>query len=169
MSDFGMPEVLTRPLALLVPLAELVCAAALLPVAFAWWGATGILVLLLLFIAGISVNLVRGRKPDCHCFGQLSSSPIGWNLVLRNGVLAAVAAFIVWQGPEDAAASLLNLPGRLPDFWPWPSRFCLGGFPDVGACPRIAAERASAPAYRSARNKSTGARTGSTTPGISGA
>ncbi len=113
MSDFGVPGRLAQPLGLLFPLAELVLAVALVPVASAWWGASGILALLLLFIAGISVNLVRGRRPDCHCFGQLHSSPIGWNTVLRNAVLAVIAAFIVRQGSENAGASVVDWPGSL--------------------------------------------------------
>ncbi|MDX6381014.1 MAG: hypothetical protein QOI57_2038, partial [Rubrobacteraceae bacterium] len=48
--------------------------------------------------AGIALNLARGRKPDCHCFGQLHSAPAGWNTLARNGALAAVAGLLVWQG-----------------------------------------------------------------------
>jgi peroxiredoxin len=54
--------------------------------------------LLLLFVAGIGANLARGRKPDCHCFGQLHSAPAGWKTLARNGVLAALAGFLVWNG-----------------------------------------------------------------------
>jgi peroxiredoxin len=58
----------------------------------------GALALLLLFVSGISINLARGRKPECHCFGQLHSAPAGWRTLARNGVLAAVAGFILWEG-----------------------------------------------------------------------
>ena len=75
--DFGVPDFLARPFGLLLPLAELVCAGALLPDSSAWWGAAGVAALLILFIAGIGINLARGRKPNCHCFGQLSSKPVG--------------------------------------------------------------------------------------------
>jgi peroxiredoxin len=43
-------------------------------------------------------TLTRGRKPECHCFGQLHSAPAGWKTLARNGALAALAAFLVWQG-----------------------------------------------------------------------
>src|SRR5947207_6420697 len=76
--DFGVPAVLATPLGALLPLAELAVAVALLPAASVWWGALGALVLLLLFIAGIGASLARGRTPDCHCFGQLHSAPVGW-------------------------------------------------------------------------------------------
>ena len=113
MSDFDVPKSLTWPLGLLFPLAELVCAVALVPVASAWWGASGILALLLLFIVAISISLVRGRRPDCHCFGQLHSSPIGWSLVVRNLVLAGVAGVVVWHGSEDSGASVGGWLGTL--------------------------------------------------------
>lgn len=106
-TDFGLPVALAAPLGLLLPLAELAVAALLLPVATAWWGALGALLLLAAFVAGIGVNLLRGRKPDCHCFGQLHSEPIGWPTLARNGVLAALAALVVWQGRVDPGPSVL--------------------------------------------------------------
>lgn len=103
MVGFGVPESFAGPMAWLLPFAELVFAAALLPLSSAWWGATGVLILLLFFIAGISISLIRGRRPDCHCFGQLHSSPIGWQTLVRNIVLAGISAWIVWQGREILA------------------------------------------------------------------
>jgi len=67
--EFGLPAGLASPLALLLPLAELGVAVALIPASSAWLGALGAMGLLLMFVVGISVNLARGRKPDCHCFG----------------------------------------------------------------------------------------------------
>jgi peroxiredoxin len=103
LADFGVPSSLATPLATLLPLAELAVAAALIPAASAWWGALGALALLLLFVAGISINLARGRKPDCHCFGQLHSAPAGWRTLARNGALAAIAGFVLWAGYEGSA------------------------------------------------------------------
>ena len=51
--DFGLPRSLAAPLGILLPLAELEVAAALIPVATAWWGAMGALALLLAFVGGI--------------------------------------------------------------------------------------------------------------------
>jgi peroxiredoxin len=98
--DFGVPAALAGPVVILLPLAELTVAAALVPTTTAWWGAMGALALLLLFAAAIGVNLARGRKPDCRCFGQLHSAPAGWSTLARNTVLAAPAAFVIWQGRE---------------------------------------------------------------------
>jgi hypothetical protein len=69
---------LVAPLAVALPLAELLVACALLPLSTAVLGAAGALVLVLCFIVGIATSLARGRRPDCHCFGQLHSSPVGW-------------------------------------------------------------------------------------------
>jgi peroxiredoxin len=113
MREFGLPTSWANILGYLLPLAELAIALALLPAATAWWGALGALTLLLLFVAAIGFNLARGRKPDCHCFGQLHSAPVGWRTLARNGLLAAVAGFVIWQGPGNAGSSALAWLGNL--------------------------------------------------------
>ena len=112
--DFGVPPALAAPLGLLLPLAELAVAVALIPSATALLGAWGALALLLLFVVGISFNLARGHKPDCRCFGQIHSSPAGWKTLLRNGILAAVAGFVIWQGwGGDVGPSAVGWVGTL--------------------------------------------------------
>src|SRR5438874_73874 len=92
--DFGVPAPLAIPLGRLLPLTELGVAVALLPAETAWWGAWGAAGLLALFVIGIGVNLALGRHPDCHCFGQVYSKPVGWLTLARNAALAAVAGFV---------------------------------------------------------------------------
>ncbi len=111
--NFGLPVALARPFGVLLPLAELAVAGALLAAITAWWGAMGALVLLLLFVIGIGYNLARGHKPDCHCFGQLSSRPIGWSTLVRNLLLAVVAAFIIGFGWSNAGLNLFDWLGLL--------------------------------------------------------
>ncbi len=111
--EFGVPNALASPLGVLLPLAELTVATALLPMVSAWYGALAAFLLLLLFISGISVNLARGRTPDCHCFGQLSSAPIGWPTLARNAVLATVSAFVVWHGRYNPGLSIVSWSGSL--------------------------------------------------------
>ena len=89
MADFGIPGPLVSPMARLLPLMELLLAVALIPVISAWWAAIGVLIMLLLFIGAIGINLARGRRPDCHCFGQLHASPVGWKTIVRNSALAS--------------------------------------------------------------------------------
>ncbi len=106
--NFGLPEFLSRPVGLLLPLAELSCAIALIPDRSVLWGAYGIAFLLVIFIVGISVILAQGRKPDCHCFGQLHSTPVSGKTLLRNFVLLALAGLVLWKNQENTTADVLN-------------------------------------------------------------
>src|SRR5690606_27067428 len=54
-----------------------------------------------------------GRTPDCHCFGQLHSEPVGKATLLRNGALAAVALWIVGLGQDDPGLSAVAWFGDL--------------------------------------------------------
>jgi peroxiredoxin len=98
MRSFGVPESMTRSGGILLPIVEIVIAILLIPVATAKWGALLALVLLVVFIAGVGYNLARGRKFDCHCFGQLTKSEIGTSTLVRNVILAVLAAIIVIPG-----------------------------------------------------------------------
>ncbi|MEO8132276.1 MAG: MauE/DoxX family redox-associated membrane protein [Bryobacteraceae bacterium] len=100
LQDFGVPAFLAGPMAFLLPIAELTCAMALIPNASVQLGAIGVSVLLIVFIFAIGINLARGRKPDCHCFGQLSSKPVGASTLVRNVVLLGFAGVVAWKGPE---------------------------------------------------------------------
>ena len=120
LEGFGLPKIAARPISILLPLAEIAVAVLLLPRATAWWGGIGAAALLGLFIAGIGYNLTKGNHPDCHCFGQLHSEPAGWTTLIRNGVLAVVALYIVGFGRdvfsfsnEDAGYSLVAWIGDL--------------------------------------------------------
>lgn len=111
--DFGVPQPLANPLGLLLPCAEIAVAIALIPLASAWWGALVALLLLVTFIAGISFNLVQGRTPACHCFGQLSSAPAGPATLVRTILLALVASFLVVFGRSSAGLSASSWFGAL--------------------------------------------------------
>jgi thiol-disulfide isomerase/thioredoxin len=93
--EFGAPRLLAGPIGLLLPIVELAVAGLLLPDATASAGALGAIGLLVLFSAAIAVSLARGRTPDCHCFGQLHSSPAGGMTLARNAALAALAGFVL--------------------------------------------------------------------------
>lgn len=117
-ADFGVPAALAAPLGILLPLAELAVAVALVPASTALLGAAGALGLLLLFIVGISFNLARGNTPDCRCFGQLRSAPVGWKTLLRNAGLAVLAGFVIWQGwGGDAGPGAAGWAGSLSTAW----------------------------------------------------
>ena len=94
-TSFGLPKMLAAPLGVALPVIELLVAIALIPAPSASWGALGALILLGLFVVGIAGVMIRGREAECHCFGQLHSSRVGWTTLGRNSVLALVAGFVV--------------------------------------------------------------------------
>ena len=95
-----------------LPVAELVVAIALLIAPSARWGATAALLLLLTFAGGVARAMSRGEAPDCHCFGQIHSEPAGRSTLIRNGILAATAAFVLVAGPGPSlTAGLASLHG----------------------------------------------------------
>src|SRR5262245_15131806 len=111
---FGVPEELSATAAIALPIAELAIALALLPETTAWFAAIGAAGLLCAFIAAIGLNLAQGRKPDCHCFGQLRSAPVGPSTLALNAALLAVASLIVWQGSVgNSGPSLVAWIGQL--------------------------------------------------------
>jgi thiol-disulfide isomerase/thioredoxin len=99
---------LAGPAGVALPVVEVVVAALLVPAATAWWGALGALALLLAFVGGIANVMRQGRAPECHCFGQLSSEPVGVSTLVRNCVLAVPALFIVIQGPDNAGPGVAD-------------------------------------------------------------
>ncbi len=114
MRSFGVPEGLAKPAGIALPFVELLLAVLLVPVATAPWAAAALLLLLLVFVAGIAYNLARGRSFDCHCFGQMTTSKIGVSTLVRNGVLAAIALFVAGFGlAGEPGASLGEALGDL--------------------------------------------------------
>jgi methylamine dehydrogenase accessory protein MauD len=108
MAAFGASPRLAASAGTLLPFAELAVAVALVLRPSARWGGVAALALLLVFIAGISNSLARGRRPDCNCFGQLAAAPVGWRTLVRNAALAALAGLVAAQGAD---ASLLGWTG----------------------------------------------------------
>jgi thiol-disulfide isomerase/thioredoxin len=94
LNHFGVPAVLAKPAGVLLPAAELVVAVALLSGATSRIGAAGALLLLMLFAGGISATLLLGRAPECHCFGSFGSETVGWRVLVRDLLMAAVAFLI---------------------------------------------------------------------------
>ena len=83
---------------MLLPLVEAVIAIGLVPASSAVAAAAAALALLATFVVLISVQLARGRRPDCHCFGQLHSAPVGLGTLVRNLVLAGGAVVVIAAG-----------------------------------------------------------------------
>jgi len=111
--DFGVPAALAPAMLLLLPVLELAVAATLIPTSLAWYGACGALALLIAFVIAAAIAMLRGRRPDCHCFGQLHSAPVGWGLLIRNAVLAACAGWVISRGQLHSGLSLWAWLGSL--------------------------------------------------------
>jgi len=119
MVDFGLPLRWAPSAALLLPFAELAVALALIPGRTAALAASGGMTLLIVFSAAIAVNLARGRRPRCHCFGNLDASPIGMGTLVRNAVLTMVAFIVAWQWPgrhDPSGTELLLVLGTFTGF-----------------------------------------------------
>jgi thiol-disulfide isomerase/thioredoxin/uncharacterized membrane protein YphA (DoxX/SURF4 family) len=113
LEQFGLAPGWARPGALLLPLAELGVAALLVFDPTARAGAAGAIGLLAAFAVAISASLARGERPDCNCFGQVHSEPVGASTLVRNGLLALPAGLVLAAGGRGAAASALDGLGGL--------------------------------------------------------
>ena len=105
-TDFGLPAWSANPLGTGLPIAEIVIAFLLLTTSDVWMGAIAGLALALAFGTAIAINIALGRRPDCHCFGQVHSKPVGWSTFARSAVLAGLAAFLAWHAQTHAEYSL---------------------------------------------------------------
>lgn len=106
---FGFPTHLATYLTPVLPIVELTIALALLPAATARAGAASALVMLGAFSVAAAVAFARGRRVDCHCFGQLTSGTVGWQTLTRNGVLASLAAGVLIAGRGRQAPGFVAL------------------------------------------------------------
>ncbi len=111
LAEFGVPDVLRRPLSFALPLAELTIAAALLPSVTAAWAGAAATVLLAAFTFAVARVLFRGETVDCNCFGSLGASQITRWTAARNVfllLLAATVAVAGWNDPGTSAVAWLG-------------------------------------------------------------
>jgi uncharacterized membrane protein len=98
-----VPEGLSMPAAMTVPVIELAGAVGLLIPRFHADAAMVLISLLAIFTAAIAINMMRGRLYiDCGCFGPMLRQPLSYWLLARNGVLMLLGAVAVI--PNDARA-----------------------------------------------------------------
>ena len=106
-----LPEGLVRQAVYLIPVVEIITGAALLIPATARLAAGSAAVLLCLYGAAISLNLLRGRRHiDCGCGGPSQRQTISEWMLARNGALLLLA-FVV--GSAAQARALLWFDGLL--------------------------------------------------------
>lgn len=108
-AEFGVPASLAGIVAVALPAVEMVIAVLLLFTVSSWIGAIGAAVLLTLFVLGMIIQLIKGNAPDCHCFGQLHSEPIGVSSVIRNLIFLISAIVIISAGRTDQGMSIVDI------------------------------------------------------------
>jgi len=106
-----IPRQLSRPVSELIMAAEVLSVVLVLiaPVRIA--GFSLMAALLLIYTAGIGINLARGRRDiDCGCSGPASRHELSGWLVLRNLVLLTLVLFCLAQA---------SFGGSVPGFMTW--------------------------------------------------
>lgn len=96
--DFGAPTPASTAGAWALPITELMIAIVIVPSATTQIGSVAAASLLAIFTAVILYNLASGRWPECRCFGQMLSAPIGTSTAVRNATLTVLAVAVVAGG-----------------------------------------------------------------------
>ena len=108
-TDFGLPGWSANPLGTGLPIAEIIIAFLLLITSDVWMGAIAGFALSLAFSVAIAINVRLGRRPECHCFGQVLSRPVGWGTFARSSVLVVLAALLAWHAQTHTEYSLSTI------------------------------------------------------------
>jgi methylamine utilization protein MauE len=102
--DFEVSPLLVQPIGIIIPLFEIVLGATIVIPQFIRLSAWAMLGTLTVFSVAVLQALIRGRTPQCHCFGQLSASPITWKTLLRNAGIAIAVFWIATRAPMPSMA-----------------------------------------------------------------
>lgn len=97
LAEFGVAPQRTQRASHLLLAAEALIALMLLCDSLTRAGAGLAAGLFLVFTLGIANVLRQGRRPDCHCLGQLHSAPVGPLVLVRNLALVAASLFVARQ------------------------------------------------------------------------
>lgn len=108
-AGFGVPASLAGFVGVALPLVEIAIAAALLFNSSSWLGAIGAASLLTLFVAGMIFQMANGNAPDCHCFGQIHSEPVGVSSLVRNLIFLVPAVVLILRGQADQGLTIVNI------------------------------------------------------------
>jgi hypothetical protein len=106
-ADLGIPPRLRGAVALgLSPLEVVVAVALLAPPPWSWWGAVAALGMLTAFTTATVVAVARGRRSPCRCFGRGRTGSNALAALVRNPLLAALAALVVWVGADGTGPAV---------------------------------------------------------------
>ena len=106
--EFGVPAAIAKPSSIALSVFEIAIAAMFLFTTTSWIASVCALFLLVLFICQMIYQMARGKAPDCHCFGQIHSEPVGKISVVRNAIFSVPAAFLLIRGNGSQGMSLAD-------------------------------------------------------------
>ena len=95
-----LPDALVGPMAVALPMIELVVAAALVSGVHASGAALVAMGMLLVFAIAMSQAIARGIDLDCGCFGNATETRVSGQTIARNVVLALACVPIVLARPR---------------------------------------------------------------------
>ncbi|NVM01716.1 MAG: DoxX family membrane protein [Candidatus Helarchaeota archaeon] len=92
-----VPKFISPIIAVVLPWSEFICGIFLIFGILTQSAAFMIILLLMVFIFGVSVNLYRGSDIECGCFNLLfESESIGLQTILRNVIFICFASIIIF-------------------------------------------------------------------------
>ena len=111
-----VPRGMARFVARVLPTAELIFAVALFAGFFAAAAAAALSLALMTFAFAAGINLLRGRRMECGCFGRSAAREISWRLVAIDAALAGGALLVAlepgaleaWRGPWTTSAHVTS-------------------------------------------------------------
>jgi len=108
-AGFGLPASFAGIVGVALPLFEIAIAASLLFTVSSWFGAIAAATLLLVFVTGMIYQMAKGNAPDCHCFGQIHSEPVGVSSLIRNLIFLVPAVVIIFKGQNAQGMSIASV------------------------------------------------------------
>lgn len=106
-----LPRGLVKPVAELLPAAEVLAGGALLFGLGLQIVASLVALMLAVFTIAVSTALLQGREIDCGCFSTVSPQRITWLAVGRNLGLLTLALTLVWRAPRALALDAIFFAG----------------------------------------------------------
>lgn len=98
--------------AIILPWIELICGLLLLVGLFTAGSSLVVAGMLSLFLGALGLALVRGIDISCGCFSPKGITPLTWGLLLRDGVLLALAVQIICSPRSVLSLDSLRLRRR---------------------------------------------------------
>ncbi len=107
--NFGVPKSISRLVAVLLPIAEIIIAILLIPVNTSWYAAIATAILMSIFVVGMLWQIIfnDGNMPDCHCFGQIHSEPVSYKSLARNLLFLMLSFILIFSGRGEQGYDLL--------------------------------------------------------------